>query len=104
MAKYRIFYWKHIPASIIVEGDGRTIKKQLSQKFQNAIDAYAMAERLTSTEDYTAQWNRGDWIERDGTPEEVAKALLADLEAEFSKIEIPRRNGNSREQASRNPI
>lgn len=29
MARYRIFYWKHIPASIIVEGDGRTIKKQL---------------------------------------------------------------------------
>jgi hypothetical protein len=104
MAKYRIFYWKHIPSSIIIEGDGRTIKKQLPQKFQNAIDAYAMAERLTSTHDYTAQWKRGEWIERDGTPEEVAEALLADLEAEFAKIEIPRRNGNSREQVSRNPI
>jgi hypothetical protein len=43
MAKYRIMYWKHIPSSITVEGDGRTIKKQLSQKLQDAIDAYAMA-------------------------------------------------------------
>lgn len=50
-----------------------------------------MAEGLTSTEDYSAQWKRGAWLERDGTAEEVAKALLADLEAEFAKIEIPRR-------------
>ena len=32
MAKYRIMYWKHIPQSFTVEGDGRTIKKQLSAK------------------------------------------------------------------------
>ncbi len=50
MARYRIFYWKHIPSSITVEGDGRTIKKQLSKKIQNAIDAYAMASGLTSTD------------------------------------------------------
>jgi hypothetical protein len=91
MTKYRIFYWKHIPASFTVEGDGRTIKKQLSQRIQNAIDAYAMADGLTSTEDYSAQWKRGQWIERDGAPEEVAEALLTELEAEFAKIEIPRR-------------
>ena len=94
MARYRIFYWQHIPASIVVEGDGRTIKKQLSQKIQNAIDAYAMASGLTSREDYSAQYKRGDWVDRDGSPEEVAEALLSELENEFSKIEIPRRNGN----------
>ncbi|HEY9153086.1 MAG TPA: virulence factor [Anaerolineales bacterium] len=93
MAKYRITYWKHIPTSFIVEGDERTIKKQLSQKIQNAIDAYAMATGLTSTEDYAKQYKRGDWIERDGAPEEVAEALLSELEAEFAKIEIPKRNG-----------
>ena len=91
MARYRIFYWKHIPSSITVEGEGRTIKKQLSQKIQNAIDAYAMAIGLTSTEDYSAQYRRGDWIERDGSPEEVAEALVSELEAEFANIDIPRR-------------
>ena len=93
MAKYRITYWKHIPTSFVVEGDGRTIKKQLSQKIQNAIDAYAMATGLTSTQEYAKQYKRGDWIEREGAPEEVAEALLSELEAEFAKIEIPRRNG-----------
>jgi metal-dependent amidase/aminoacylase/carboxypeptidase family protein len=94
MAKYCIYYWKHIPASITVQGEGREIKKQLSQRVQNAIDAYAMAAGLTSTEEYAAQWRRGEWIERDGAPEELAEALLAELETEFARIEIPRRNGN----------
>ncbi len=91
MAKYRIMYWKHIPQSFTVEGDGRTVKKQLSQKIQNAIDAYAMAVDATSTTDYAREFKRGAWIERDGSPEEVAEALLSELETEFAKIEIPRR-------------
>ena len=93
MARYRIMYWKHIPQSITVEGDGRTVKKQLSQKIQDKIDAYAMAEGLTSTSDYAAQYKRGNWVECDGSPEQVAETLLGQLEAEFAKIEIPRPNG-----------
>lgn len=94
MAKYRIMFWKHIPQSFTVEGDGRSIKKQLSQKVQDKIDAYAMAEGLTSTSDYAAQYKRGNWVEQGGSPEEVAEALLSQLEAESAKIEVPRRNGN----------
>jgi len=95
MAKYRIMYWKHIPQSITVEGDGRTIKKQLSQKIQDKIDAYAMAIGATSTTDYASQFKRGDWIERDGAPEEVAETLLSELETEFAKLEIPRREART---------
>jgi metal-dependent amidase/aminoacylase/carboxypeptidase family protein len=95
MARYRIMYWKHIPQSITVDGDGRTVKKELSQRIQNAIDAYAMAVGLTSTTDYAREYKRGDWVERDGSPEEVADALLSELETEFAKIEVPRRNGDS---------
>jgi metal-dependent amidase/aminoacylase/carboxypeptidase family protein len=95
MARYRIMYWKHIPQSFTVEGDGRTVKKQLSDKIQNKIDAYAMAVGLTSASDYSAQFKRGDWTERDGAPEEVAETLLSELESEFAKLEIPKRNGNS---------
>jgi len=94
MARYRIMYWKNIPQSFTVEGDGRTIKSQLSQKIQDKIDAYAMADGSTSTSDYAAQYKRGTWIERDGSPEEVAAALLSELEADAAKIEIPRKNGS----------
>ena len=93
MARYRITYWKHIPQSFIVEGDGRTVKRQLSQKIQDKIDAYAMAEGLTSTAEYAAQYKRGEWVERDGSPEQIADTLLIELETEFAKVEVPRRNG-----------
>jgi hypothetical protein len=52
-----------------------------------------MAAGLTSTSDYSAQYRRGEWIEREGSPEEVAEALVSELEMEYAKIEIPRRNG-----------
>lgn len=91
MSRYRITYWKEIPSSFTVEGEGRTVKKQLSQKIQNLIDAYAMALGLTSTTDYSAQYHRGDWTEREGSPEEVAEALLAELEAKFGKFQIPKK-------------
>jgi transcription initiation factor TFIIIB Brf1 subunit/transcription initiation factor TFIIB len=95
MAKYRVMYWKELPQSFTVEGDGLTVKKQLSQKIQNKIDAYAMAIGATSTSDYARYYKRGEWIEREGHPEEIAEALLSELEAEASKIEIPRRDSVS---------
>jgi metal-dependent amidase/aminoacylase/carboxypeptidase family protein len=95
MARYRITYWKHIPQSFTVEGEDRTVKKQLSQKAQNKIDAYAMAVGATSTADYAKEYKRGAWIERDGSPEEVAEALLSELEAAAVAVEIPRRNAQS---------
>ncbi len=91
MAKYRVMYWKDIPQSFTVEGDGQTVKKELSQKVQNKIDAYAMAIEATSTTDYAKQYKRGQWIEREGSAEEVAEALLTELEAEAARVEIPRR-------------
>lgn len=92
MAKYRVMYWKEIPQSFTVEGDGQTIKRELSQKVQNKIDAYAMAIGATSTSDYAKEYKRGPWVERDGAAQEVAEALLAELEAAAAKVEIPKRN------------
>jgi len=92
MSKYRVMYWKDVPQSFTVEGEGRTVKKQLSQAVQNKIDAYAMALGATSTADYAKEYKRGEWIEREGSPEEVAEALLAELEAEAKNIEIPKKN------------
>ena len=94
MAKYRIIYWKDIPQSFTVEGDGRTIKKELSQKIQNKIDAYAMAIGATSTTDYAKEYKRGQWTEREGTPEEVVESLLVELEEEAARVVIPKRQEN----------
>ena len=91
MAKYRVMYWREIPQSFTVEGDGRTVKRELSQKIQNKIDAYAMVIGATSTSDYAKEYKRGQWIQREGLIEEVADALLAELEAVAASVELPRR-------------
>ncbi len=91
MARYRVFYWREIPTSLVVEGEGRTIKKSLPPWVQNRVDACAMALGLTSTADYSAQYRRGEWMDREGSPEEVAQALLVELEEEVRRIPIPRR-------------
>ncbi|MBP6179871.1 MAG: virulence factor [Anaerolineales bacterium] len=95
MAKYRVMYWRDIPQSFAVEGDGKKVKKELSQKVQNKIDAYAMAIGATSSTDYAKEYKRGEWIEREGAPEDIAEALLAELEAEAARVEIPRRSLSS---------
>ncbi len=92
-SKVRITYWRHIPTMIVAAGGGREVKVQLPPRFQKSIDAYAMAVGLTDTDAYMAEWKKGPWFERDGTPEEVSQAVLAELEAEFAKIEIPKRKG-----------
>jgi metal-dependent amidase/aminoacylase/carboxypeptidase family protein len=85
-------YWRDIPQSFTVEGEGRTVKKELSQKVQNKIDAYAMVIGATSTTDYAKEYKRGQWIERDGDPDQLAETLLSELEAVAASIEIPKRN------------
>ncbi len=91
MTRYRILSWKHIPSAIVVQSDGRETKIQLPERFQKAIDAYAMATGETDTQAYMAGWQKSDWIEREGSLEEVAAAVLSELETKFAKIEIPRR-------------
>jgi hypothetical protein len=42
MAKLTIVYWRDIPAQVIGKVGRRTFKKQLSSRFQEAIDRAAM--------------------------------------------------------------
>lgn len=90
--KYRVTFWRHIPTMIAALGEGREVKAEMPSRFMEAVDSYAMAVGLTGTEEYIAQWKKGPWLEREGSPEEVIKAAMAELEAQFKVIEIPQRN------------
>ncbi len=91
MAKYRVIYWKHIPTMVMATEDGEQARVSLPPRFQAAVDAYAMVEGSTDDGAYSAGWRKGPWEERDGSPQEVAKAVAAELEAAHPKIEMPRR-------------
>ena len=88
MPDVTIVYWRDIPAQVIV-GRGRTgAKVQLPERFEQAIDRAAMKVGAAGTDDYLAEWRKGDPYPVDGAPADVAKAEAARLEAEFDQDRI----------------
>src|SRR5262249_35820558 len=85
MAEYQITYWRDIPSMVTArEGRRNTAKVELPARFQEAIDEAAMRLKLSGTDAYLEQWHRAAWAERDGSPEEVARTVAGELEAEYS--------------------
>ena len=94
MAEYRIVYWKHIPTMVIATDNGRQARVALPPRFQAAVDAYAMTDGSAGDAAYSAGFRKGEWQRRDGTPEEVAQAVAAELEAAHPTTPMPKRNGS----------
>jgi len=91
MAEYQITYWKNIPSMVSArEGRRERAKAELSERFQLAIDEAAMRAGLIGTDAYLEQWRRDDWQTRPGSVEEVAAAVAAELEAEFTPERLAR--------------
>ena len=84
MAEYQITYWRELPSLVVArEGDVQA-KTQLSPRFQEAIDEAAMRLGEVSSDAYLEGWHRADWTEGDGPPSELAAAVVARLEDEWS--------------------
>ena len=82
MATYKILYWQEVPSQIRAEDDDGDVSVELPQKFMVRIDALATQRGLAGADDYLAQWRWSDEEEREGTAQDVADAVLAELEAQ----------------------
>jgi hypothetical protein len=81
VARYQILYWQDVPSVIkAFDADGREVKRQLPDWFQQEIDQRAMVQGLTGSDAYLEQWHWGDVEERPGTSEEVLNAVARELE------------------------
>ncbi len=72
-----IVYWRDIPAQVIIKAGRKNAKRQLPERFEQAIDMAAMRSGAAGTDDYLADWRKGD-------PEDIAGndlEALADVEA-----------------------
>ena len=74
-------FWKHIPSQVKAWEGGTEVKRMMPDRFQVAIDAFAMKDGSTDMDAYLDGWRRGPVEERDGTPEEVISALVDELTA-----------------------
>ncbi len=86
MAKYSILYWQDIPSVVEARDENGVHKLELEPKFQALIDLVAMRKELAGTDAYLEEWRRGKRLAREGTAEDVANAVKAELEADFQAI------------------
>lgn len=86
MADYRIMYWKDIPSQVEAFDGAERVKRLLSGRFQELIDAAAMRQGLIGTDAYLEAWRMGQVLSMPGDPREVAEALAAHLEQQFEEI------------------
>lgn len=83
MAKLTIVYWRDIPAQVIVKAGRQNAKRQLTERFEKAIDRAAMRAKLRDTDSYLAEWRRGTPIDCGDDLEAEASAAEARLEADY---------------------
>lgn len=81
MAIYKVLYWQEVPTQIRAEDDEDEVTVELDGKFLQQIDILASKRGLTSADDYLAQFQWSEEKEREGSAQEVADAVKAELEA-----------------------
>jgi Virulence factor len=86
MARYRIIQWRDLPSQVEAMDGQQTVRVQLSQRFQDLIDAIAMREGASESEAYLDGWAPGPEAERPGDAETVAHQVAAEIEADFQDL------------------
>ncbi len=88
MPDVTIVYWRDIPAQVIVGKGRRGSKRQLAERFEQAIDRAAMKVNAKDTDAYLAEWRKGEPYEVGGEPDAVAEAEAVRLETEYDTNRI----------------
>ena len=88
MPDVTIVYWRDIPAQVIVGKGRRGSKRQLEERFEQAIDRAAMKVNAKDSDAYLAEWRKADPYPVDGDPAEVAEAEAVRLEMEYDQARI----------------
>ncbi|MCR8826601.1 virulence factor [Pseudosulfitobacter koreensis] len=88
MPDVTIVYWRDIPAQVIV-GKGRSgSKRQLPERFEQAIDRAAMKVNARDADAYLAEWRKAVAHNIDGDAAEIAEAEATRLDTEYDSARI----------------
>lgn len=79
MAQRFIVYWRDIPAQVIVRRGRESEKRELPERFIQAIDRAAMRAGLRESDEYLAQWRRGE-------PEPCGDDMAAEADAALAAL------------------
>jgi hypothetical protein len=85
VAQLSIVYWRDIPAQVIVKAGRASAKRQLSERFEMAIDRAAMRAGLRDTDSYLGEWRRAAPDPCGDDLESEADAAATRLEEEYGE-------------------
>jgi hypothetical protein len=86
MAQLQTVYWRDIPAQVMVKAGRRNqAKRELALRFTEAIDMAAMRSGAADTDEYLAEWRRGDPVQVGDDLEAEAQAAMDAIEKEYDK-------------------
>lgn len=88
MPDVTIVYWRDIPAQVIVGKGRRGAKRQLEERFEQAIDRAAMKVNAKDSDAYLAEWRKAAPFAVEGDPAEIAEAEAVRLETEYDQDRI----------------
>ena len=88
MPDVTIVYWRDIPAQVIVGKGRRGAKRQLPERFEQAIDRAAMKVNAQDSDAYLAEWRKADPYVLEGEAEAIADAEAVRLDAEYDQDRI----------------
>jgi len=94
MAELVIVYWRDIPAQVIVKAGRKSEKRQLSDRFQEAIDMAAMRSGSAGTDAYLQEWRRAEPLPCGEELAAEADAAAARLEADYDRERLKMLIGN----------
>ena len=94
MADLLVVYWRDIPAQVIVKKGRASAKRQLSERFEKAIDRAAMRAQLRDTDSYLGEWRRGDPSPCGDDLEAEATAAAERIEAEWTEERLAKAMAN----------
>jgi hypothetical protein len=94
MAELIVVCWRDIPAQVIVKKGRLSAKRQLSERFEQAIDKAAMRAQLRDTDSYLGEWRRADPVPCGEDLEAEAAAAAERLEAEWTEARLAKAVAN----------
>jgi hypothetical protein len=88
--KLTVMYWRDIPAQVLAKAGRANARRELSPRFQQAIDAAAMKSGAHGTDAYLEGWRKGAPEPCGDDLEAAAEEAAARLERDFDGARLKR--------------
>lgn len=88
MAQRIVVFWRDIPAQVIIRRGRTTEKRELPERFIQAVDRAAMRAGARDSDAYLADWRRADPVDCGDDLAAEADAAVAELLAAYDEARL----------------